>query len=108
MKRLLDKCPLTGMETWHDYDPVTRVTTLYDVQDCDPYLDRNKRLANDETRSKKGIKDGWWHVASIPNAIIHRWLSEGINVYRREHQKAVMKKLQDPEWRYLKTTSGRL
>lgn len=108
MKRLLDRDPLTRTETWHDYDPITRETTIYDVQDCEPFLERNKALATDDSRSKKGIKDSWWHVATIPNAIIHKWLAEGINVYRREDAKKVMRKLKDPEYRFLKTTPGRL
>lgn len=106
-KRILDYEPLTGVTTTFDYDPLTDTTIIGTFQDVGPLLERNKLLQLDTDYSKRGIKKDWWHYASIPNVIIEKWLNEdGINVYNKDHTQAVYRKLNDPEYRYLKTTTG--
>jgi len=109
MKQIIDVDPLTRTTTYHHYDPMTDVTTIEEVQDVEPFLERNKRLQNDTDYSKQGIKNEWWHIASIPNTVQTKWLREhGIDVYNRDHWPRVKRLLEDPDYRYLKTTAGKL
>lgn len=108
-KRLLDVDPLTHSQTWHYYDPETDETTIEEIQDPTFYVELNKETQKDADYSKRGIKNEWWHIARIPNAIIHKWMvEEGINVMDNKHWPRVKKKLNDPEWRYLRTGLGRV
>ena len=56
-------------------------TTLIYEQDVEPLLELNKSLQNNQQYSGDGIKNEWWHIASIPPIIQHKWLKEeGIDV----------------------------
>lgn len=116
-KRLLDYDFETGVAMWHSYDPQTDTTYIEKTQDVEPILEANKSLQNwgigGAARlndfSRRGIKNNWWHVALIPNLIIEKWLlEEGINVFDRDHWPAVRRKLNSPDWRYLRTGTGRI
>lgn len=108
MKDLLDIDPLTGVETWHHYDPVTDATTIESRQDVEPFLEANKVLSNTDY-SQQGIKESWWHVASLPMVVIEKWkVEDGIDVFNKNHWNAVKRKLNDPENRFLRTGSGRV
>lgn len=108
MKRLLDYDPLTGLAEYHDYDPLTDRTTIEYVQDAAPILERNKALHNHDDRGWSPSRD-MRRAASIPDIIVLKWLKEdGINVFDRDHWPAVKRKLNDPEYRYLRTAPGRL
>lgn len=105
-KRLIAYDEITGLETWHDYDPVTDEMTIGYAADSTPILEVNKAMANDTEFSKKGIKDGFWLYASIPAEIQVRWMIEhGIDIMNRHHGPRISKLLNDPEYRYLKTTT---
>jgi hypothetical protein len=106
-KRYLDKDPFTGIDSYHDYDDDKGITYIQQVQDVEPILERTKALSN-TSHSKDGIKRNWWHAAIIPNIVIEKWLQEGVNFYNKDHWPAVKRKLNDPEWRYLRTGSGKL
>jgi len=107
-EKLLSFDPLTKLFEYHSYDEDTDTTTIRTVGDCEPYLEQNKRLANDTELTKRGIKDEFWLFASIPPAIQVKWLvEEGLDVYNRHHAERVFKKLADPDYRYLKCTYGR-
>ena len=102
----MDYDPLTAITTTFEYDEVTDRTTIGREQDVSIILDANKAITNDESISKQGIKSGWWHYAQVPNIVIEKWLNEhGVNFYNKDHQKAVFKLLNQPEYRYLKTTT---
>jgi len=52
---------------------------------------------------------GWHHVARIPVYLIDLWLREdGINVFDRNHGPALMRKLDDPEYRFLRVNTGQI
>ena len=88
------------------------------TQDVSAILDNNREMANANDTSWRKKDDRSVMIASIPNIVIEMWLKEGINVWlakvdRRtgrpnEHLKKVLQRLDDPEWRYLKTTSMRV
>lgn len=107
-KELLSYDPITGLRTWFDYDASTDTTELYYDQEVDDILELNKAMANDEDYSKNGIKQGWWHIGSIPASLIMKWrVEEGIDVYNKDHTKRVLAKLNDADFSRLKTTSGK-
>ena len=104
-KRLLSHDPLTKIDTYHHYDPLTDETTISLEQDVEAVLEQNKMLKNDPELDKKGIKGGWWRYASIPVIWQYKLLAEkGIDIYRKEHAEQLSKLLEDPEYSHLKTT----
>lgn len=105
-KQVIDVDPFTGMTTYFDYDETNDTTIIHREQDVTPILEMNKAMQNDGDVWKEGVKNSWAHYAQIPNIVIEKWLNEkGVNVYNKDHQKAVFRLLNDPEYRYLKTTT---
>ncbi len=46
-------------------------------------------------------------MAKIPNIVIEKWKAEfGVDVLNKDHWPKVKKLLNDPEYRWLKTTAG--
>jgi hypothetical protein len=68
-------------------------------QDVSAVLEANKRARGDMVR-----------VASIPDVVAIQWMNEGINVMspNREDLRRMKKKLNSPEYAYLRTGGGRL
>jgi hypothetical protein len=78
--------------------------TIAHSQDCDPILDWNKEARRDEQKSDWGR-----HVARIPNVLLVQWLNEadragntGLRLFTPEFDELVQRKLQDPEFAYLR------
>ena len=76
------------------------------VQDVEPVLERNKALLthDDGYSSDRSMK----RAASIPLIVVEQWLKEGVDIFNREHEREVMRRLNSPEWRHLRTSEGRL
>ena len=109
-----------------EYDPLTKTTTKFhiddgqiiieEIQDVQDILEANKRAATHDVggggrlteTDRKGIKNGWWKVASIPNTVIAQWLKLGVNIHRPDDWPKIRKLLNSPEWRYLRTGTGRV
>lgn len=75
------------------------------TQDVEPILEWNKEARREEQHSDWGR-----HVAKIPNVIYVQWLDEehrrgntNLRLFTPEFDAIVQKKLQDPEWAYLRT-----
>jgi hypothetical protein len=73
--------------------------------DVEPILEHNKML-----RSQPQTSDWGRHVASIPNVILVKWLNEehargniAMRLFNEEFNRLIKKKLNDPEWAYLRT-----
>jgi hypothetical protein len=81
--------------------------TISHSQDISGILAENKRAREAAEGRKMGENV---HIASIPSVIVIQWMKEGINVMapNREDQKRIKKKLNSPEWAYLRTGGGRL
>lgn len=95
---------MSGLASQTLYDAGERKFTFVRVQDIEPYLERNKKL---RTMEQKGE---WRHTSSIPNIILMRWLNEeierghkGLRLYSKEFDAIIQRKLQDPDWAYLRT-----
>jgi hypothetical protein len=75
--------------------------TVEHVQDVAPILARTKAL-----RSQPQKSDWGRHVATIPNIVLVKWMTEeGADVLRmsgQEFGEFVRKKLDDPDWRHLR------
>lgn len=79
---------------------------IENVQDVEPILEHNKLLRSlDQTKT-----DGMKEIAEIPNVILIRWMNEEhargnetLRLFTHEMDAIVKKKLDDPEWAYLRT-----
>ena len=106
-KQLLSFDQMTGLSTYHNYDPLTDETHIITEGDAGPTIEENRSMANDTDFSRKGIRDDMWLYARIPAIIQHKWLVEdGLNVWNKDHGARLSRKLEDPDWKYLKTTTG--
>lgn len=106
-KRLLSVDPVTGLETWHEYDPLTDETTIGYSADSTPVIELNKAMQNDPNHSRNGIKREFWHYASVPVAVQVDWLiNKGVDIHNKDHARKVFQLLNDPDYKYLKTTTG--
>lgn len=73
------------------------------MQDVSPILEQTKKVRNSGLNDG-GIKKGWWKYATIPSAVWLKWKHEdGIDIFNKDHEKAVMKKI-NSEYPYLKNT----
>ena len=80
------------------------------LQDVEPILQWNRESRRDEQRSDWGR-----HVARIPNVIYVKWLNEehargnaSVRMFSPEFDAIVQRKLDDPEWAYLRTDRPKL
>ncbi|MBR1122111.1 hypothetical protein JQ628_11345 [Bradyrhizobium lablabi] len=78
--------------------------TVQHVQDVEPILEWNRAARTEQQRSDWGR-----HVARIPNVIYVRWLDEehrkgntSLRMFTPEFDAIVQRKLEDPEWAYLR------
>jgi hypothetical protein len=106
MPILVNYDELTGVETW--LEVADGKATYQTRQNIAPILEQNKELFNDEGYKKRGIKSGFYHAARIPEAVVLKWMQEGVNIFDKNATKAIERKLNDPEYRYLRTSSGRI
>lgn len=109
-KELIDTDPDTGVSTWYEeyQDGDRKKFRIAHSQDVGLILDRNTNLQNADEYKRTGIKNGFQHVAHIPDIVQIQWLREGIDVLNPQHLPKVLAKLRDPEWRKLRTTLGRI
>lgn len=77
--------------------------------DVEPILQANRAAQND-WNGRFGDSNTFHHVAEIPAEIVHKWMAEeGFNVFTEEgFEHMIRKKLNDPEWQYLKSKNVRL
>lgn len=80
------------------------------VQDCTPIIEANHEDRRDEQHGDWGRK-----VATIPNVILIKWYDEEyargnttLRMFSREFDAIVERKLEDPEWAYLRTDKPKL
>ena len=103
-KRLLDYDPLTGVSTYHDYDHLTKQTTISEEQDVEAALRANRELAKEDKP-----KGEWWHVATIPVGVQYKWMKDhGVNIHDKNHKDGVTRLLNSSEYEYLRTSKGRI
>lgn len=97
-----------GTTTGIEYDPIDDQLTVVNQQDCEPTIELNKKLYNDGTDGYGPTRE-WRRVATIPNIILEKWLlEEGIRYWDSEDTHKLAAKLDDPEWKFLRTAPGRV
>tara|TARA_A200000159_G_scaffold133039_1_gene130979 strand:+ start:35006 stop:35305 length:300 start_codon:yes stop_codon:yes gene_type:complete len=76
-------------------------------QDVSAILEQNK-IAREQAEGKK--MGDMVRVATIPDVVVIEWMNEGINVMspNREDLRRIKKKLNSPEYAYLRTGGGKL
>lgn len=77
------------------------------AQDVAPILDHNKALANegDGYSPDRELR----RVAFIPDIVALKWLNEeGWWCHDPDNEHRLFRKLNDPDWRHLRTAPGRL
>lgn len=101
----------TGITTKYWIDKSNGDLTIERIEDVESILQHNKQLQA-ENHNKSFINDSSWghKVADIPNIVIEQWLKEGIDLFSTDPdmKKKVLRKLQDPSYRYLRTMNTRL
>ena len=70
-------------------------------QDIEPYLNRNKAMANenDGFNQSRDMR----RLASIPNIVLMQWLNEAGSMEILRDPKFLARKLNDPDYLYLRT-----
>lgn len=106
MPLLFDSNPETGVTTYFDYDPVKDQVFLTSHQDVTGFLDRMNKLRNDEDYSKQGIKEDWWHFASVPVIVEMELMKRGLYLHDKDAMPKILKVLQS-EYPYLLATTKR-
>ena len=78
------------------------------VQDVEPYLDANKRMQADQVGGwRRTAGKTRRQIAEIPNIVVEMWLKQGFNIFHAS-ERELRKKLDEPEWAYLRTVPGRI
>lgn len=74
------------------------------TQDVQPILDDNKRLMslNDGYSPSRDMK----RVASIPLTVVEQWMKEGIDIFDKNCAEAIRRKLNSPDYKFLRTAPG--
>lgn len=95
---------MSGVATQILLDSNGQDLAIRTTQDIEPILEWNKE-------SRRDTQSGDWgrHVARIPNVIYVQWLNEEaargntqLRMFSPEFNEIVKKKLQDPDWAYLR------
>jgi len=100
---LLERHPDGTYETF-ECDEATGDITVRRWADVQPTIDANKAAHLDGDGKGKFA----WHAASIPEAVALQWKAEGIDCWRADHWPDVKRRLNDPDWRYLRPSTFRL
>jgi hypothetical protein len=103
-KRFFDYDPFTDTTQWFYYDELTDTSYLESIQGEDTLnaqVEASKTLQNDDSYTRKGMKNDMLHYAHIPDHVLMKWHADGINISDR---KELFKQVNKPEYSYLKTT----
>ena len=104
--RLVDSTDAGGVTTTFEIDEDGNVLVKRS-QVLAKHFDANRQAYNAFSLSDRARDI--WRMASIPAVIVEKWLNEdGINVFRKSDAERVRRKLNDPEWRWLRTAPGKL
>lgn len=92
-------------------------TWLHQQPDGTFWIEHRQNVELDHLKALANHDDAGWspsrelrRVAHIPNIIILKWRQEGLDIFSQdpEQQKRYRAKLNDPDWRWLRTAPGRV
>ena len=108
MRRLLDAEGNALTEYYHDES--TDIGYIRKVERFGPRVELNKRLQKEKVYADK--KRPMARVASIPPIIAHQWMiDDGVIWFQLrgdDLEKYLNRKLNDPDWKWLRTSEGRI
>jgi hypothetical protein len=95
----------SGRTDTYYWDDATKTMSIKHTHEVGDVLEQNKRRANASVDTRFG-NEMLHSFAEIPLGVVETWLKEGIDLFSEDPdmQKKVMRKLHDPEYRYLRTT----
>lgn len=102
---LVDPLDLYGIRRSVELDESEGRFVFHAEQDIEAIVDNNKALAN----AGRGFTPSgdMKHLADIPLIIVEKWKNElGVDIFNKDHAKKVKQLLDDPDWRYLRTSTG--
>jgi hypothetical protein len=88
--------------TYYTEDGEGDEITVHSVQDVQPFIDHATRVRNSGV-ADKGIKRDVWKYCTIPTHVELALRDKGINIYKKEDQKAMLKEI-NTNYPYLKYT----
>ena len=114
-----------NVDLWYYNDEASGTFVIEEVADAQPVLDLTSSLRSMQTDApiragssrlndyeRKGIQNGFMHVASIDPITQTKWMREGIYVWKWNRcdwtQRKIKQKLNSPEWKYLRTGNARI
>lgn len=102
--KLIDVDPMTGVETWHEFDHRDNRTIISYRQDVEASLEHAKALKKDPDVWKNGVKKDMVKYAHIPDLVLLKWKSEGVDI---TDNAALFEMVNKPEYADLRTTTKR-
>lgn len=105
--RILDIRPDGIIEKFH-YDETTDTSYIETIQDVESIIKENKRQFNDTPEFGKH-KGDLHRVASVPVVLMQKWAKEwGLNMYGEDFKVKLIQRLNDPDYKYLKTCNTKI
>jgi hypothetical protein len=99
--------PNSPVQSFFRWDGKSETFEIRYVQELDDLIEDNKRLLNHNDGYSRGREIR--RVASIPLGLRTQWLvEEGWDAYDPHDWPKLKRKLNDPEWRHLRTAPGRV
>lgn len=96
VEELVDDGSFNGVKKYLSADDEGNVQVRYEGHDAPQIIEENARAEGRDKRSD------FWHVGRIPTSLALKWLvEEGIDMWNPHHQDAVLKKLEDSDYRHL-------
>lgn len=100
---LIDSNPHTGLNKFirSNVDDPDTVEVRYEqtANSIQAILDRNKESQADPFDKSSDM----WHAAHIPVGVMYEWkVKHGVDAWDPNHRPAVMRLLDDPDYRYLR------
>ena len=103
-KRLLEVDPVTGISTFHDYDHQSKKTYITHSQDLTNILGQNQALRNNADYKKGGIKNDWYHFATVPMVVVMELKTKhNLDVFNDNDLPAIERLLKDRDYTKLRT-----
>jgi hypothetical protein len=105
-KQLFDHDPWTGITQYYEPTENGQGFRIYSEQDCSAIIEENKRKQA-AGKSYYARDPDLWKVGSIPMVLMLKWGVEqgvpGEKLFGEEMAEVCGKKLNDPDYRHLKT-----
>lgn len=97
--------PITGLRRDFDYDEATGNAHIITSQDVSAAIDHAKFLANTGA-TDKGIKEGFWHYAILPEVVQIELMNRGLNPFSKDEEMMTkIKKVIRSEYPWCLTTT---